>query len=154
MKAAKLVIGIFLAAFLGSSVTAQQTSTKNPQEYKAGQVWKYKTALGAEESRVVVLKVELQGKKGNLVHIRIDNMPLPSCNGMHLTTAIEHLAVPEKDLRKSTLQLEREGVDLPDSCFEAYRDWQNHKKLTKRPLSEVALPGVVGPMICNWRETL
>ncbi len=139
--------------FCGTSVMAQQAPPVASKEYNAGQVWKYRTAPGAEESWIVILKVESRRRKGDLVHIRIENMPLASCNGMHFTTAIEHLAVPEKDLRKSTTELLKEGVELPDSYFEAYKQWQSGtKQRTTRPLAQVALPEPIGPMICNWRE--
>src|SRR5437763_10885038 len=99
----------------GGTTVAAQTGAKNlPPEYKPGQVWDYRTAAGAEESRIVVLDVDARSKKGKLVHIRIENLPVPSCGGIHLTTAIEHLAVPEKLLQKSTTDLLKDGGELPN----------------------------------------
>jgi hypothetical protein len=143
-----LVFGISLAR------TQQTAPSTTVPEYKPGQVWTYKTASGAEGSRVVILKIEPSGKKDRLVHVRIDNMPLPSCGGFHLTTAIEHLAVSEKALRKSTVELVKDQIELPDSFFVAYKQWEkdHHKPVTNQPLAEVALPQTVGPMICNLRE--
>jgi hypothetical protein len=89
------------------------TSTAAPG-YKAGQVWKYKTASGVDDSTLVILKVDTD-EKSNLIHIRIDGIPLPSCGGLRLTTSIEHLAVTEKALRKSTTQLLKDNVPLPDN---------------------------------------
>ena len=132
---------------------AQVGSAAAP-EYKAGQVWKYKTAPGIGDSTVVILKVDTD-EKSNLIHIRIDGIPLPSCGGLHPTISIEHLAITEKALRKSTTQLLKESVALPDSDFTAYNEWKSnrHRQVVKRPLSEVALPVPPGTLICNWRET-
>lgn len=135
-----------------SQSEAQEAS--QPVEYKAGQVWKYKTAPGAENSTVIILKVEASGKKGNVVHIRIDNMPFQNCGGFHLPGTLDHLAVSEKALRKSTTELVRTDVNLPESYLDAYKQWQKarQKPVVNRPLAEVALPQPT-PMICNWRET-
>lgn len=77
----------FLAVVISSSFAeAQQnpgSGDAGAPEYKSGQVCKDKTAPGAKESMVVILKLESLGKKGNLVHIRINNMPVPSCGGFH-----------------------------------------------------------------------
>ena len=153
---AKLLLAIALFWMYSlTEVRAQTTSGGGTSaEYKVGQVWNYKTAPGAEESRLVILNVESQGKKGNLVHIRIENIPTPNCAGFHLTTAIEHLAVPEKILRKSTTDLVKDQMDLPKDYFEAYKQWQNdrHKQVIKRPLAEIALPGGC-PIIVNFGQT-
>jgi hypothetical protein len=148
-----IVVGLcgLAAAHAGSaSVTGAST------EYKAGQVWRYKTARGAEESRIIILDVQSQGKKGSLVHIRIENLRVPHCGGLNLDTAIEHLAVPEKLLRKSTTVLEKEQTSLPGSYFDEYKEWQKnrHKEIVKRPLAEVALPEVGCPVIVNFRQSV
>jgi hypothetical protein len=143
-----------LLLFGSSAAPAQQVPGDNAKvEYQPGQVWKYKTAPGTEQSTVLILKVEPEGKAGNLIHVRIENLPLPSCRPFHLTTVVEHLAVTEKMLRKSTIVLLSENVALPESYLDAYREWTKHRpKIVKRPLAEVVAPPSVGPLICNWRE--
>src|SRR5690348_193397 len=82
---------------------AQKGSAPAPvPEYKPGQVWTYNTASGADNSRIVILRLDPAGKKGRVVHVRIDNIPLPNCGGFHLTTAIGHVAISEGALRRST----------------------------------------------------
>jgi hypothetical protein len=151
---ASVVLTSVILALGMSQAGAQQSSSTAFPEYKPGQVWTYKTAPGAENSRVVILRVESAGKKGRVVHVRIENMPVPSCGGFHLTTAIEHLAVSEKALRKSTVELVKDQSELPDSYFDAYKEWEKdrHKEVTTRPLAEAAPPQAGGPMICNWRD--
>jgi hypothetical protein len=151
---ALLLFLVSLFAWLPARAQQTPAATKpEPIEYKAGQVWGYKTAPGAEGSSLVILKIEFIGKKGNLIHIRVDDIPGPSCGKTHLTNTIEDLAVTEKMLRKSTTELLKENVELPDSYFEAYREWKKHRpKVVERPLQEVVLPSLAGGLICNWRQ--
>jgi hypothetical protein len=117
-------------------------------EYKAGQVWT--TNLGME---VTVLGVEDLHKVGNVVHVRIDKIPLPSCGGIHLTRTIEHLALTEKMMRKSGLELQKKIIDLPESYLDAYREWEQQKKreIVKVPIQQAILAnGTVSPIICNF----
>jgi hypothetical protein len=150
-----LFVGLALVFNAVPGCAQVRSASTTAPEYKAGQVWKYKTAASVDDSVLIILKVETGGKKDNLVHIRIDGMPLPSCGGFHLTTSIEHLAVTEKALRKTTTQLLKESVALPDNYFIAYNEWRSnrHREVIQRPLSEVVLPAPPGMLICNWRET-
>jgi hypothetical protein len=91
------VLTSFLLVLCMSEAGAQQDPPPlTVPDYKAGQVWTYKTAPGAEDSRIVILRLEPAGKKGRIIHVRVENLPLPSCGGFHLTTAIEHLAISEE----------------------------------------------------------
>ena len=153
MSPALLLSAVLMFGY--SAAPAQQVpADKAKVEYQPGQVWEYKTAPGAEQSTVLILKVDPAGKAGSLIHVRIENLPLPSCGRLHLTTVIEHLAVTEKMLRKSTTDLLSENVALPDSYLDAYREWttKHRPSIVKRPLAEVVVPPSVGPVICNWRE--
>jgi hypothetical protein len=73
---------------------------------------------------------------------------------MHLSRAIEHLAVTEKELRKSQLALSKDNVDLPESSIYAYRRWEERKKheIVKVPIQKAILTegNLPGPMICNF----
>ena len=93
-------------------------------DYKPGQVWQYS---GGQEV-ITVLKVDEVHKFGRVVHVRIDNVPATSCQGIVLTTSIEHLALTEKMMRKSSLRLVRDDAELPDAYFSAYQEWQKQKK--------------------------
>lgn len=143
-----LAAGIVLLS-LSPQSPAQEAATAVSPEYKSGQVWKY-NAPWAEGSTVIVLKVDTRGSKDTVVHIRIEKVPAQSCGGFHVTTTIEHLAIQEKALRRSTTQLITEHIELPDSYFDAYREWEHarRKEIIKRPLRELSLSPAVG-MICN-----
>lgn len=106
------------------AVAAAQVNAQGPVEYKAGQVWQ----LAGGEVVVTVLKVDDLHRVGRVVHVRIDKVPVPACQGLHLTSAIDHVALTEKMMRKSSLRLLNEKAELPDAYFDAYREWQKQKK--------------------------
>src|SRR6185437_4431774 len=99
---------------LADAIAQIPSATNISPEYKAGQIWNYKTATGAEGSTILILDVQSQGKKGNLVHIRIDKIPILGCGSLHLTHSIAHLAVPEQALRKSTTEIVQDHTDVPE----------------------------------------
>lgn len=128
---------------------AQKSTGTNVIVYKAGQVWHY---VGGDET-ITVLKVEDLPKIGRVIHVRVDNVPVPACPGFHLTRNIEHIALSEKMMRKSTADLERENEELPDSYFDEYRQWQKLKK--PEVLKSQTVTDVIGrtadfPLICNF----
>jgi len=126
---------------------ADNANLKTPG-YKSGQVWMMDQGI-----TVTILAIEDVHKVGKVVHVRVDKIPFQSCGDVHLTRAIEHLAVTEKMMLKSGLVLSKDNVDLPESSIEAYRKWQTQKtrQIAKTPLQEAILTGgdVIGPMICN-----
>ena len=118
-------------------------------EYKAGQVWQY---VGGEAT-ITVLKVDDPPKFGRVIHVRVDNVPVPACAGLHLTRTIEHVALTEKMMRMSSGSLVRENADLPDSYFEGYRLWQKQKKpevLKSQTMTDVIRRTADLPLICNF----
>jgi hypothetical protein len=139
------LVGVLLLAASVPRVTPQN---KTAVDYKAGQVWTMNQGI-----TVTVLAVEDVHRVGKVVHVRVDNIPWQSCGGIHLTRAIEHLAVTEKMMIKSALILSKDNFDLPESSLEAYRKWKGQKKheVTKVPLQKAILDeGYVPPGICNF----
>ena len=145
-----LLLTIVPAAGAQEKSTPQTSSPQHADEYKPGQMWS--TDLGAT---ITVLAVEELHKLGKVVHVRVDRIPLSSCGEVHLTTAIPHIALNEKTMRKSAQNLLKDNVDLPDSYFDEYRKWEANKKheVLKAPLRQeiykASLSGA-GVMICNF----
>ncbi len=145
------LLGLLLLSASILRVTAQSQDDKANSEtpsYRAGQVW----TMG-QDITVTILATEDVRKIGRVVHVRVDKIPLQSCGDVHLTRAIEHLAVTEKMMLRSGLVLSKDNADLPQSSVEAYRKWKEQKKhqVAKVPLQEAILSQgeVLGPMICN-----
>jgi hypothetical protein len=148
-----VVFGLWLSivptAWTQREASPPGDSNSKTIEYKPGQVWE--TGFGPT---VTILKVEELPKVGSVVHVRIDNVPVQNCGGFHLTRTIEHMALAEKVMRKGATTLVKDGVDLPDSYFEAYRKWEKQKKreVTKVPIQEAVFRSSepLGPIICNF----
>ena len=113
MKITATLLGAVLVTGGALSVMAQDQVDKTPS-YKTGQVW-----IMDQGITVTILAIEDVHKVGRVVHVRVDKIPLQSCGEVHLTRAIEHLAVTEKMMLKSGLILSKDNVDLPESSVEA-----------------------------------
>jgi hypothetical protein len=121
-----------------------------PVEYKAGQSWRY---VSGDGPTITVLKVEDLPKIGRVIHVRVDSIPVPGCAGIRLTNSIDHIALTEKMMRKSVNDLLRENTDLPDSYFEAYREWQKQKKpqiVKDMTIAEVVRRNADLALMCNF----
>ena len=145
-----LNIPLFLA-FVVALATAQAPAAKPTlAPFSAGQMWRYGTGGGPT---ITVLKVEELPKVGRVIHVRVDNIPVPGCAGIHLTNSIDHIALTEKMMRKSVNDLLRENTELPDSYFEGYREWQNQKKpqiVKDRTIADEVRRKADLPLICNF----
>jgi len=142
---------VVVAVAFASVTTLAQRPEAQPSrvEYRAGQSWRY----AGDGPTITILKVEDLHKIGRVIHVRVDNIPVPGCAGIHLTKTIDHLALTEKVMRKSVNDLLRENADLPDSYFDGYREWQKQKKPEidrNATIADVVRKDVDLPLICNF----
>jgi hypothetical protein len=151
-----VAFGLLLSIVSILPTSAAQQSSGRPghsdskmMEYGPGQVWG--TGFGPT---VTILKIEELPKVGRVVHVRIDNIPVPNCGGFHLTRTIEHMALTEKMMRQGATDLIKGKVDLPETYFDAYKEWEKQKKreVVKVPMQEAVLQSrdPLGPIICNF----
>ncbi len=145
----------FLAAVLviasaGLESQSQPSALQKTITYKLGQVWKMEQGI-----TVTILAIEDLPKVGRVVHVRVDDIPWQSCGDIHLTRAIEHVALTEKMMAVSGLTLSKENVALPESSIEGLRQWQGLKP-KKRRTWEAPLPALIqaqgyvpGPISCD-----
>ena len=147
----RAILAVLLLAGISTAMAQSRThnSNLNSVEYRAGQVWT--TGRGIT---VTVLASEDVHRVGRVIHVRIDKIPFQSCGDVHLTRAIEHIAITEKMMRKSALVLSKDNIDLPESSIDAYRKWEEQKKhqIFKMPIQKAILTegDLMGPMICNF----
>jgi hypothetical protein len=148
-KMAPLVVLLLASLQTGMAQSKTGNSNLHAVEYRAGQLWT--TGQGIT---VTVLAIEDVHGVGKVVHVRIDRIPYQSCGEIHLTRAIEHIALTEKMMRKSELVLSKDNIDPPESSIDAYRKWEDQKKhqILKVPIQKAILTGgdAMGPMICNF----
>jgi hypothetical protein len=147
-----LLVVLLLASFpTGMAQSRTENSNLNSVEYMAGQLWT--TGQGIT---VTVLAIEDVHRVGKVVLVRIDKIPYQSCGDIHLTRAIEHIALTEKMMQKSELVLSKDNIDLPESSIDAYRKWEEQKKhqILKVPIQKAILTDgdAMGPMICNYLQ--
>jgi hypothetical protein len=148
------VLGVLLLASVSTAKAQSRTDNSNPNsaEYRSGQLWTTDQGIS-----VTVLAIEDVQRVGKVVHVRIENTPYQSCGDIHLTRAIEHIALTEKMMRRSELVLSKDNIVLPESSIDAYRKWEEQKKhqIFKVPIQKAILAesDVMGPMICNLRPS-
>jgi len=139
VRIAILSLILVLASFPKTIAQTQKDNSKpKAVEYRPGQLWVTDRGI-----TVTILAVEDVHKVGKVVHVRVDKVPSGTCGDVHLTRAIEHLAITEKMMLKSDLVLSKDSVDLPESSIEAYRKWEGEKKqeVAKVPLQKAILGG-------------
>jgi hypothetical protein len=139
---------VVMIAAAVSTASAQAPGGKDKPDYKAGQVW-----LLVGGGTITVLKVDEVHRIGRVIHIRVDNVPVPACQGIHLTRTIDHIALTEKMMRKSSSALIEETTELPDENFDAYRAWQKQKNpiiLKDQTVADEIRRSLGMPLICNF----
>jgi hypothetical protein len=146
-----VTLSVIVAVAFAYAIAAEQgpATQTAPLEYKTGQSWR-QTGDGPT---ITILKVDDLPKIGRVVHVRVDNISVPACAGIHLTKTIDHIALTEKMMRKSVTNLLRENTDLPDSYFEGYRKWQKQTKpqiVKDMTISDIVRRNFDLPLICNF----
>ena len=95
-------------------------------KFETGQVWKYKTRTGENESRITIVHVDYDDHEyGDIVHIFISDLDIPNANAPEgKTIFIGHLPFESKALADSVTELESETEELPDfdSGYQLWRE--------------------------------
>ena len=93
-------------------------------EYSEGQIWKYKTRKGEENSLLFIVKVDNEKGYGNIYHIYIDGLKIKN---PHISSGIQnqlpHAPVDDKTLSESVTALVSKTSNSPD-ISEGYKSWR------------------------------
>jgi hypothetical protein len=119
-KAVLVTMGLFSFLF-GSCArqSAEPTVSDQPvTKFRAGQVWAIKTPLDQPKAKLVVLRVESDGKLGTIVHIAVTGVSYG--NGQN---TIRHLPFAERAIEQSVTTLDRESGPVLDFA-EGYQLWR------------------------------
>ena len=93
-------------------------------KFKVGQVWKYNTRLGEENSTIEILKVEKYDSIGVVIHISLSGLKLRNPQKqMGYSDEIGHLPLSKEALLKSVTTLVSESNNLTD-YKEGYNNWK------------------------------
>jgi hypothetical protein len=92
--------------------------------FESGQLWKYETREGEEDSRLLILKIENYENNEVVVHIAVFDVKISedAKNGLKLDH-LQHLPFSEESLRESVVELNSSNNDLPD-YYEGYNLWK------------------------------
>lgn len=93
-------------------------------KFKAGQIWKYNTRVGEENSAIEILKVEKYASEGTVIHIYVNGLKLKNPRRPSgFSDDIGHLPISKEALLKSVTTLVSENNKLPD-YQEGYNNWK------------------------------
>lgn len=94
-------------------------------KFKDGQIWKYKTRIGEENSTLTILKVEKYEKDGIVIHIYVNGLKVKNPHKpTGLSDEIGHLPLSKEALLKSVTTLVSENSTLPP-YEEGYNRWKD-----------------------------
>jgi len=111
-----------LASILSLLSCKEQTAPHS--KYEVGQVWKYKTKIGEEQSTIVILKIEHYDSMGNVIHTSVRNLKINnSRNPNTFSETINHLPIAEEALDRSVTALVSNNSEIPDFS-EGYKYWK------------------------------
>lgn len=128
-----------------TSCKGQQPDKDNFQDdkFKVGQVWKYNTRIGEENSTITILKVEKYEKDGIVIHIYVSGL---NVKNPHKPTGqsdeIGHLPLSKDAVLKSITTLVSENNKLPD-YKEGYNNWKEAFDNNKGGVFSVTVQDVV-----------
>ena len=93
-------------------------------KFKVGQIWKYNTRLGEENSTIEILKVEKYDSSGVVIHIYVDGLKVKNPHQLTgFSDKIGHLPLSKDAVLKSVTTLVSEDNKLPD-FKKGYSNWK------------------------------
>jgi hypothetical protein len=97
-------------------------------KYKVGQVWKFKSRSLEPNAKLTIVKIESQGKLGNIVHIHVDSVKIKtSIKPIRYTYVVSHMPFSEAAIDSSVTKMMGEVTGLPD-FQEGYDEWHESFK--------------------------
>lgn len=125
MKTIKLIL--IMAGLLNWLTGCNEPKDKRDfpdDKFKVGQIWKYNTRLGEENSTLTILKVEKYDSTGIVIHIYVNGLKLKNPERPSgFSDEIGHLPLSKDAVLKSVTTLVSSDNKLPD-FIEGYNNWK------------------------------
>jgi hypothetical protein len=122
------VLSIFcymLPTATGSIASNPAQSEKTEVKYKVGQMWSYKTRSHEEKSYFIIVKIENDAKLAAIVHVAMRGLKMKNPRSPDgISDTVNHMPFTEEAVKKSSLKLLKEKVELPD-YEEGYQMWRD-----------------------------
>lgn len=111
------------AAFALMLLLAFGVAPAAAQEFREGQIWRYDTRPGEENSRLFIARIDRGLGNQSIYHIYLDGLKLknPLFPG-GVQDHLPHAPVTRQTLQSSVTALEQEGAAMPDIA-EGYATW-------------------------------
>jgi hypothetical protein len=124
MNTGVVFLAVVCGALLGCSREAPPAQGARASEFRAGQVWRYRTRTGEEASRLVVCRVEPNDQLGRIIHIHVEGVAITSpASPDGVSHVVGHMPFAEENLRESVMTVEATRTQLPD-YEEGYNTWK------------------------------
>ena len=114
-------------------------------DIQEGQCWSYNTRAGEETSFVVIRKVEVDARLGEIIHISVFGLKFPNPNAPGgFTTEAGHLPVAGRSVRSSLKErIDRVAPTGPD-WREGYKMWREAFDAGKAGVFTISIGECVG----------
>src|SRR5262245_29237693 len=107
------LLATFSSVLIAATIHGQAQDVKmeeNPVlKYKVGQKWSYQARAGEEDSYLIVVKIDRDAKRGNIIHIALSGLKIKNRRSPDgISDQINHMPFFEEALNKSGLKLLKE----------------------------------------------
>jgi hypothetical protein len=128
---------LFMASCTSDASNALKTDTVK-SKYKVGQVWKFKSRPIEPNAKLTIIKIESQGKLGNIIHIHVDSVKIKtSTKPVKYAHVVSHMPFSEAAIDSSVTKMIGEVTELPD-FREGYDEW--HKSFKEGKAGVFSIP--------------
>ena len=115
-------------------------------QFRAGQVWRYRTRPGEEGSRMIVGRVEQSARGDVFVHVQLDGLDILNPQAPSgRSTMIQHLPIAEAPLAASVVEMIAEDAAVED-FEEGYLLWRESYVAGNGGVFALELAEIVGVM--------
>lgn len=97
------------------------------QTFEAGQIWRYRTRAGEEQSRAYIARVDTLPDGAPAFHLRLDGVRIATpCleDGSGVQTELPHVPVSLQTLQTSLTELQASQQPMPD-ISEGWQQWKD-----------------------------
>ena len=130
------------AAAFGIAAAAAEPPKKEP--LAVGQVWKYRTRPGEEDSRVAIGKIEEIEKFGTVVHVSLTGLKVKTSSTPEGTmSSMAHAPVAQAQVVASVTELTSEPANL-EGFEDGYQTWFEAFQKQQAGVFKVELAEMVG----------
>ena len=113
---------LFVSGCTSNSTDSSGVETVK-SKYKVGQVWAFKSRPSEPNARLTIVKIESDGKLGNIIHVYVDSVKIKtSVKPVKYSYVVSHMPFSEAAIDSSVTKKIGEVANPPD-FQEGYNEW-------------------------------